>query len=205
MGLIMGQKKLGLKAVVGMALAFGLSTSAFAADRQMERLTRGVTVANVGTGVLVSWRLLGTDAPATEFNLYRDGEKIASIGKTAGTNYLDANGKTTSKYTVAAVVNGKEGEKAAAEIVFADAKKDVNNVNFPYKVLKLDVPASQKMPDGSTCTYTPNDMSVGDLDGDGQLDLVLKWDPSNAQDNSKDGYTGSVFVDGMKLDGTRLW
>ncbi len=205
MGLIMGQKKVGLKAVVGMALAFGLSTSAFAADRQMERLTRGVTVANVGTGVLVSWRLLGTDAPATEFNLYRDGEKIASIGKTAGTNYLDANGKTTSKYTVAAVVNGKEGEKAAAEIVFADAKKDVNNVNFPYKVLKLDVPASQKMPDGSTCTYTPNDMSVGDLDGDGQLDLVLKWDPSNAQDNSKDGYTGSVFVDGMKLDGTRLW
>jgi rhamnogalacturonan endolyase len=39
------------------------------------------------------------------------------------------------------------------------------------------------MPDGSTCNYTPNDMSVGDLDGDGQLDLVLKWDPSNAQDN----------------------
>ena len=205
MGLIMGQKKVGLKAVVGMALAFGLSTSAFAADRQMERLTRGLAVANVGSGVLVSWRLLGTDAPDTEFNLYRDGEKIATIGKAAGTNYLDNSGKTTSKYTVAAVVNGKEGEKSAAEIVFADAKKDVNNVNFPYKVLKLDVPASQKMPDGSTCTYTPNDMSVGDLDGDGQLDLVLKWDPSNAQDNSKDGYTGSVFVDGMKLDGTRLW
>jgi hypothetical protein len=136
--------------------------------------------------------------------LYRDGEKIASIGKTAGTNYLDKDGNATSKYTVAAVVNGKEGEKVAAEVVFTDAKKD-GSVNFPYKVLKLDVPASQKMPDGSTCNYTPNDMSVGDLDGDGQLDLVLKWDPSNAQDNSKDGYTGSVFVDGMKLDGTRLW
>ena len=187
------------------AVFAGFPQSAGAAPRQMENLTRGLTVANVGSGVLVSWRLLGTDAPDVEFNLYRDGEKIASIGKTAGTNYLDKDGKATSKYAVSAVSGGKEGEKAAAEIVFADAKKDVNNVNFPYKVLKLDVPKSQTMPDGSTCTYTPNDMSVGDLDGDGQLDLVLKWDPSNAQDNSKDGYTGSVFVDGMKLDGTRLW
>ena len=170
----------------------------------MENLTRGLIASNVGNGMLVSWRLLGTDDPATEFNLYRDGTKIASIGKTDGTNYLDKDGKATSKYTVAAVAGGKEGGKSAAEIVFTDAKKE-GNVNFPYKVLKLDVPASQKMPDGSTCTYTPNDMSVGDLDGDGQLDLVLKWDPSNAQDNSKDGYTGSVFVDGMKLDGTRLW
>ncbi len=187
------------------AVFAGLPQSAGAAPRQMENLTRGLTVANVGSGVLVSWRLLGTEAPDTEFNLYRDGEKIASIGKTAGTNYLDKDGKATSKYAVSAVSGGKEGEKAAAEIVFADAKKDVNNVNFPYKVLKLDVPKSQTMPDGSTCNYTPNDMSVGDLDGDGQLDLVLKWDPSNAQDNSKDGYTGSVFVDGMKLDGTRLW
>ena len=186
------------------AVFAGLPQSAGAAPRQMENLTRGLTVANVGSGVLVSWRLLGTEAPDTEFNLYRDGEKIASIGKTAGTNYLDKDGKATSKYAVAAVSGGKEGEKVAAEVVFTDSKKE-GSVSFPYKVLKLDVPASQKMPDGSTCNYTPNDMSVGDLDGDGQLDLVLKWDPSNAQDNSKDGYTGSVFVDGMKLDGTRLW
>ena len=185
-------------------LAVGLVVPSLAAPRQMENLTRGLVVSNVGSGVLVSWRLLGTDDPATEFNLYRDGSKIASIAKNAGTNYLDKDGKSTSKYEVTAIVGGKEGEKSAAEIVFTDSKKE-GSVNFPYKVLKLDVPKSQKMPDGSTCTYTPNDMSVGDLDGDGQLDLVLKWDPSNAQDNSKDGYTGSVFVDGMKLDGTRLW
>ena len=197
------KKSLGTVAACSV-LALALSVPSFAEKRQMENLTRGLTVANVGSGVLVSWRLLGTDAPDVEFNLYRDGTKIASIVKTAGTNYLDKDGKATSKYAVSAVSGGKEGEKSAAEIVFTDAKKE-GNVNFPYKVLKLDVPASQKMPDGSTCTYTPNDMSVGDLDGDGQLDLVLKWDPSNAQDNSKDGYTGSVFVDGMKLDGTRLW
>ena len=59
-----------------------------AMDRQMEKLTRGVLVANVGSGVLVSWRLLGTESPDTEFNLYRDGKKIASIGKNDGNRFV---------------------------------------------------------------------------------------------------------------------
>lgn len=190
-------------AVAGLVLAFGLS-QAFAAERQMERLTRGLAVANVGSGVLVSWRLLGTDSPDTEFNLYRDGEKIATISKSAGTNYLDKSGKTTSKYTVAAVVNGKESVKENVSVVL---DKNVSNSgnSFPYKTIKLEVPASQAMPDGEKCTYTPNDMSTADLDGDGEYELILKWDPSNAHDNSQTGYTGTVFIDAYKLDGTRLW
>ena len=71
----------------GMVLAFGLS-QASAAERQMERLTRGLAVANVGSGVLVSWRLLGTDSPDTEFNLYRDGEKIATISRVRGWRFM---------------------------------------------------------------------------------------------------------------------
>ena len=186
-----------------MVLAFGLS-QASAADRQMERLTRGVLVSNVGSGVLVSWRLLGTESPDTEFNLYRDGEKIATVGKTGGTNYLDKNGKVTSKYTVAAVVGGKEQAKQGVSVVL-DKTVSNSGKSFPYKTLKLEVPASQKMPDGETCTYTPNDMSAADLDGDGEYELILKWDPSNAHDNSQGGYTGTVFIDAYKLDGTRLW
>ncbi|MBO7550323.1 MAG: rhamnogalacturonan lyase [Fibrobacter sp.] len=186
-------------------LLFGCFSMSFAEGRQVEGLTRGLSVAATSSGVVVGWRLLASDDPATEFNLYRDGTKIATIGPNDPTFYADAEGSTKSEYAVAAVVGGTERKQSKAEIVFTDKIKDANNVHFPYKVLKLDVPESQKMPDGSSCTYTPNDMSVGDLDGDGQLDLVLKWDPSNAQDNSKDGYTGSVFVDGMKLDGTRLW
>jgi len=185
-------------------LAAGLSVPSFAAPRQMENLTRGLIASNVGNGMLVSWRLLGTDDPTTEFNLYRDGTKIASIGKTDGTNFLDKSGKSTSKYEVAAVVDGKEQAKSPLSLVF-----DKNVVNsgktFPYRTLKLEVPAAQTMPDGEKCTYTPNDMSAADLDGDGEYELILKWDPSNAHDNSQGGYTGTVFIDAYKLDGTRLW
>lgn len=185
-------------------LALGMAVPSFAATRQMEKLSRGLLVSNVGTGVLVSWRLLGTEDPATEFNLYRDGTKIAAIGKNAGTNYLDKDGKTTSKYTVAAVVNGKE-QKAEGVSVVLDKTVSNSGKSFPYRTLKLEVPAAETMPDGSTCTYTPNDMSAGDLDGDGEYELVLKWDPSNAKDNSQTGYTGTVYIDAYKLDGTPLW
>ena len=185
-------------------LAVGLAVPSFAAPRQMENLTRGLVVSNVGSGVLVSWRLLGTDDPATEFNLYRDGSKIASIAKNAGTNYLDKSGKTTSKYEVAAVVDGKEQAKSPVSLVLDKTVSNSGN-SFPYKTLKLEVPAAQTMPNGEKCTYTPNDMSAADLDGDGEYELILKWDPSNAHDNSQTGYTGTVFIDAYKLDGTRLW
>ena len=68
-GVAMNRKKsLGTVAACSV-LALALSVPSFAEKRQMENLTRGLTVANVGSGVLVSWRLLGTDAPDVEFNL----------------------------------------------------------------------------------------------------------------------------------------
>lgn len=185
-------------------LAFGLAVPAAAAPRQMENLSRGLVASNVGSGVLVSWRLLGTDDPATEFNLYRDGEKIASIKGAEGTNYMDASGKISSKYEVAAVVNGKEGAKSGLSLTY-DKTVANSGKSFPYRTLKVNVPANMTMPDGEVATYTPNDMSAGDLDGDGELELILKWDPSNAHDNSQTGYTGNVYIDAYKLDGTQLW
>lgn len=178
--------------VVFMLLGF---SSSFAATRQMEYLDRGVVAVKVSNGVFLSWRLLASDAPNTEFKIYRGTTLVTTTSGTSGTNYIDAAGTTSSKYSVSAVVNGTESAKSKEVDVWADQ----------YKTLTLDRPKQLTMPDGSTCTYAPGDMSVGDLDGDGQYELIVKWDPSNAKDNSQSGYTGNVYIDGYKLDGTKLW
>jgi hypothetical protein len=74
-----------------------------------------------------------------------------------------------------------------------------------YKDVPTSPPAGGIAPGNSPYTYDADDASVGDLDGDGALDIVLKWQPTNAKDNSQPGYTGNTITDGIKLDGTRLW
>src|SRR5262249_19858226 len=71
--------------------------------------------------------------------------------------------------------------------------------------IPLTAPPMTPLPDNSTYTYNANDSSVGDLDGDGQYEIIMKWDPSNSKDSSQDGFTGPTFFDAYKLDGTRLW
>ncbi len=63
----------------------------------------------------------------------------------------------------------------------------------------------EERPAGVSYTYSADDCSVGDLDGDGEYEIVLKWDPSNPHDNSQSGYTGNVYLDAYKLNGTHLW
>lgn len=163
--------------------------SAFAASRQMEMLNRGVVAVKTANGVFVSWRFLGNDAASTAFNLYRDGVKLNATPISTKTNYVDAGGTISSKYVVKAVVNNSETDASAATPVWDSYCKTLN----------------LKRPTASGCTYTPNDMSVGDVDGDGQYELFVKWDPNNSKDNSQSGVTGNVFIDCYRLDGTFLW
>lgn len=167
---------------------------AFAA-RQLENLDRGVVAVKVASGVFVSWRVLGTETAATGFNLYRDGVKVNASVITGATNYQDASGTTTSKYVVKTVIGGQEVASSPETLPWAGLTKRV----------PLDIPAGGTTPSGEAYTYSPNDGSAGDLDGDGKWDLVLKWDPSNSKDNSQSGYTGNVYLDGMTLEGKRLW
>ncbi|MFI0941796.1 cellulose binding domain-containing protein [Streptomyces sp. NPDC021020] len=163
--------------------------------RQVEKLDRGVVSVRSGSANLVSWRWLGTDPDGVAFNVYRDGTKVNSAPLTGATDYLDSGASASASYTVRAVVNGAEQAASPASLSFANGYHDV----------PISPPAGGTTPDGVAYTYEANDASVGDLDGDGRLDLVLKWYPTNAKDNSQSGYTGDTIMDGITLDGTRLW
>ncbi len=175
-------------------VALGPASQA-ATARQAEALDRGVVSVHTDSGNLVSWRWLGTDPDNVAFNVYRAGTKVNSSPVTASTNYFHADAPATADYTVRAVVNGVEQADSAHAVQFRAGYKDV----------PISPPAGGTTPDGVAYTYEANDASVGDLDGDGALDFVLKWQPTNAKDNSQSGYTGNTVLDGVRLDGTRLW
>src|SRR5699024_12623963 len=69
--------------------------------------------------------------------------------------------------------------------------------------IPLNKPEGGTTPDGVEYEYRANDVMVGDLDGDGELELILKWDPTNSKDNSQSGHTGNVLLDAYELDGTQ--
>jgi hypothetical protein len=155
----------------------------------MEKLNRGVVAISGMGGVYVGWRMLGFEydehnANMLSYNLYRDGAMIANV--TDSTNYLDSAGTGKSQYAVHAVIDGKEREASESAAPWAQ-----NYLRIPLQP-----------PSGS---YSANDASVGDMDGDGTYEIVLKWDPSDSKDNSLSGVTSDVYLDAIKLDGTRLW
>jgi len=157
---------------------------------QMEPLNRGVVALRAnGGGNFISWRFLGTDDANTRFDLVRNGTTIVTDLEVS--NYKDASGNSNSEYQVISKVNGQA-------ISTSDPVKVWSQL---YKKLKLDRPAKGVL--GGT--YSPNDCSVGDVDGDGEYEIIVKWDPSNSKDNSQNDKTDNVYLDCYKLDGTKLW
>ncbi|GAA3221872.1 rhamnogalacturonan lyase [Nonomuraea helvata] len=184
----------GMVTVLALAIG-GVPAHAAPPTKQMEDLDRGLVSVRSGSGNLVSWRLLGTDPDGVAFNVYRGSTRVAS-NLTASTNYLDNGAAADASYTVRAVVGGTEQAASPASLRF---------IGGSYLDVPIQPPSGGTTPDGVAYTYSANDASVGDVDGDGRYEIVLKWDPSNAKDNSQSGYTGNVYVDAYRLDGTRLW
>ena len=170
-------------------------SSAAHPQRLMERLNRGMVAVRNGSGYFLGWRLYGNEGSRVAFNVYRGATKLNAAPLSNATSFSDAEAPAGSAYSVRAVIDGAEEARGESALV----------LSAPYLALPLQRPAGGSMPDGHAYTYSPNDLSVGDLDGDGAYEIIVKWDPSDSRDNSLPGYTGNVFLDAYELDGTRLW
>jgi rhamnogalacturonan endolyase len=168
------------------------SASLAVAQRQMEHLTRGVVaVRQSPDSVYVGWRLLGTDPASIAFNVYRqrgqrEAIKVNELPIRGATNLVDTGAPAgdSLRYVVREVVDGRESA------AMHEAELWENNY--------LEIPI-QPIDD-----YRPGDASVGDLDGDGVLDIVLHQ-ASRGRDNGSAGVTGTPVLDAYRLDGTHLW
>ncbi len=177
-----------------------------------ERLNRGVVAVRQADGkVAVSWRVLRDDHKQESFDVFRNGVRLNPQPlKEGGTFFVDE--------------QPLQGEDAVYEVKggVADGQFTLC-VDAPvgYLPVKIERPEGGKVPvangraqrdrrgrvwrDTGEYTYSANDASVGDVDGDGQYEIILKWEPSNALDNSHEGYTGPTFIDCYRLSGERLW
>jgi hypothetical protein len=162
--------------------------------KQVEFLNRGVVALRKSANeVFISWRLLGNDPSNIAFNVYRDNIKINSVPITTSTNYID-NIATNGSYTIKAVIGGTEVAASVPVSVWAN-----NQLSIP-----LQIPQGGTIPDGTAYTYTANDASVGDVDGDGEYEIFLKWDPT-ALNHNGGGFSGEQIFDCYKMNGTLLW
>ena len=174
-------------------LAFAYTAEA---QRHMEYLGRGiVAIRQADNRVFISWRMLATDPENIAFNVYRttDNKKAIKLNSkplTGPTHFMDllANPEATHAWFVKPVVSNKELEASASFSLAAD----------PSVGAYIEVPL--KTPEG----YTPNDASAGDLDGDGEYELVIHM-TGRGRDNSQKGVTDEPVLQAYKLDGSMLW
>lgn len=159
-------------------------------ERQMENLSRGLTAVPGEGGTLVSWRYLGTDSKDLYYNLYRNGEKINSAPLNAS-NYFDTNAPAGAEYTLAEVVDGAEtGEKVTAKA---------------WDKAYISIPVKER--DG----YIIDDGAVGDLDGDGEYEYIVRrtpigyFDMLQAEGGIKDNRDKYILIEAYKADGTHMW
>jgi rhamnogalacturonan endolyase len=182
---------LSLIVVLSVVITYSITVTPAMAARQMENLNRGLIAIQRSDGVYLSWRMLGTDPSDIGFNIYRNGTRINTNVVTNRTNFLDTGGNSSCTYYIKPVINGTEG--TASETV------GVWTTNY------LTVPLQRPSTSPLGATYSANDCSIADLDGDKEYEIVVKWEPSDAKDPSQDGYTSNVYLDGYELNGTRKW
>ena len=165
-------------------------------NMQREKLNRGVVAIKTRSGkVFVTWRTLLSDKKGEAFQIYRNGELLTKKPLTTGGTFFEDKKPLADADATYEVRGGKQGGSYTLRA----------NAPVGYIAIPLEKPEGGTAPDGVEYTYSANDCSIGDVDGDGQYEIFVKWDPSNSKDNSHAGYTGNVFIDCYTLEGQRLW
>lgn len=147
-------------------------------SRRMEYLDRGLSAVPSKDGVLVSWRFLGTDSDAVTYDVYRGGEKL-NTAPVSGTNLLDRGGKPGDSYRIVS----SDGEEAAV--------KAWDKEYFEFALQKHD-----------TGDYIVDDGAVGDLDGDGKYEYIIRRIPSDMKVDTRTSYP---IFEAYDDDGTYMW
>lgn len=154
------------------------------AQRQMEYLNRGLVAVAMQDQVFLSWRIFATDTATVEFNLYRNDTLVNQVPVSGVSNYIDSSGSETGIYHLEIITNGLDKEFSLPVTVWKQN----------YLTVPLQTPAG----------YTPNDASVADLDGDGELEIILKMEGAT-RDNSQSGTTDPVYLHAYKMNGILMW
>lgn len=160
------------------------------AQRMTDKLDRGLVAMQTADGIFLSWRITAEEYYDTEYNVYRDGTKL-NAQPLSVSNFTDKEGTGTAGYTVRAVVRGEEQEPSTAVTPWSNS----------YKEIKLTHP-------GIKSRLVPNDATCADVDGDGELEILMKFDNQSEIDASypREGYQGEyTIIECLKMDGTLLW
>lgn len=153
---------------------------------QTENLDRGVVAIERTDGsIYIGWRLLNTDPDSVAFNIYRDDVKITASTLTTCTNFVDEQGSASNSYSVGVVLDGQEQERS----------KSVTVLTRNY----LSIPLQRDL------NYGGNHVGVGDLDGDGDYDFVVKRGSQDIDPSQGTVATNTFKLEGYKNDGTFLW
>ncbi len=171
----------------------GAQTAYRTAEMQKETLDRGIVAVSVSSKKnFISWRWLPSDSANPTFRLYRDGTLIA---EQSDTNYTDTQGTTASQYYVETIT--QDGTQVGTS-------DSITPWTQPYTTIRFNRPAGDTALNGTPYTYYPSDMGVADADGDGKMELLVKWQPTLVTTNMT-GYTGKLIFGCYRMDGTELW
>ncbi len=189
-----------MKRLFVIACLLVVSGRAFCQPYTGERLSRGFIGIPTDNGMYLSWRLLPGDAPDLAFDVYRttnggDEVKLNEAPVVQTSDFLDA----TADFSVDNLWTLKAADGTTAS--WTRAKGEPVQ---PYLSIPIDRPEGGEVA-GERFVYEANDCSVGDLDGDGEYEIILKWYPTNSKRPPQRGFSGNTYLDAYKMDGTKLW